>query len=59
MKLENLRQDFPEMPDEIRVMVEQEVYRQINTNTTKRPSVFREQQANRKAIVLVKVNRLY
>ena len=40
MKLENLRQDFPEMPDEIRVMVEQEVYRQINTNTTKRRKHF-------------------
>lgn len=36
MKLEDLRQDFPEMPEDIRVMVEREVYRQMNTGTLKR-----------------------
>ena len=30
MKLENLKRDFPEMPEEIRIMIEQEVQKQEN-----------------------------
>ena len=34
MRLENLKQEFPQMPNELRVMVEQEVRRQLRTGVT-------------------------
>lgn len=36
MNLEDLKQDFPKMPEDIRMMVEREVQRQVNTGTAKR-----------------------
>lgn len=36
MKLENLKRDFPEMPEEIRIMIEQEVQKQLKTTRKKK-----------------------
>ncbi len=37
IRIENLKQEFPVMPDEIRAMVEQEVTRQLNTTAAGTP----------------------
>lgn len=49
MKLEDLKHDFPEMPLELRMMVEKEVQKQINTISPKR----RIRHMTRKAVIAV------